>query len=83
MRHRGRDAASHCNALAKQAGAQSLSGPLGWAEGALKRHPRKSGGDTAIELLCELVYLLDASILVGYPRSSGMKGWTCDRHYLF
>ena len=48
--------------LAAQARKLSLSGPLGWAEGARKCHPRKSDGGAAMEALSVLSVFLGLSL---------------------
>ena len=53
----------------------SLSGSLGWAGAAPKPHAGSSDGDTAIELLRELVTLV---VLESSGRQRGMKNWVCD-----
>ena len=53
-------------------------GSLGWA--ALRPHAGSSDGDTAIELLSELVTW---SVLVRFGRQRGMKRWVWDGLDLF
>ena len=48
---------------------------LGWAGAAPKRHAGSSDGDTAIELLREVVAWL---VLVWFGKHTGMKNWVCD-----
>ena len=54
MHRRVRAAASLFFFSAAQARNLSLSGTLGWAEGALTSHPRNSDGGAAIEFFCVL-----------------------------
>ena len=45
-----------------------------------KPHAGSSDGDTAIELLCEVVTW---SVLVWFARQRGMKNWVCDGLVIF
>ena len=68
MRCRVRAAASlYYYFLAVQAREISLSGPLGWAEGPLKRYARNSDGGAAIQVLrISSVFWVDRSVLVRF-----------------
>ena len=62
----------------------SLSGSLGWAEGALKGHPRNSDSGAAIEFLsASSIFSVYLSVLVLFRRSSWLKNWACDGHDFF
>ena len=64
----------------------SLSGCLGWAEGALKRHVRNSSGDEAIEVSSvSSVFLLfcQVFVIVGRPIELAEKMGVCGRHGYF
>ena len=50
-------------------------GTLGWVGAAPKPHAASSDGDTAIELLGEVVTW---SVLVWFGRQRGRKSWVCD-----
>ena len=58
----------------------SLLGSLGWTGAAPKPHAGNIDGDTAIELLSEVLTWL---VLVWFGRQTGMKNWVCDGfHFL-
>ena len=88
MRRRVRATASRVRAaaslffffLAPQARKLSLSGSLGWAEGALKCHPWKGDGGGAIQVLsASSVVWFYPLVLVLFGRSSSLKNCTCNR----
>ena len=69
--------------LVAQASKLSPSESLVWAEGALKRGARNSGGDEVIGLLSEyLRFWLDGVVLVCLGRSSWLRNWARGRHDL-
>ena len=71
MRRHVRAAASPFFFMAANARKLSLSGSLGWAEGALKCHPRNSDSRAAIEVLSvSSVFRVYPSVLVQFGRSS-------------
>ena len=82
---RVRAAASLCFVLAAQARKLSLSGSLGWAEEAQKRHARDSDGDAAIIEVMNYALCFRSLCLVAVAlgRSSWWKNWACDPHDFF
>ena len=53
---------------------------LGWADAAPKAHAGSSDGDTAIELLSEVVTWM---VLIWFGRQRGMKNWVCEGPVFF
>ena len=67
--------------LAAQARKLTLSGPLGWAEGALKCHSLNNNGGKAIGVLSVFsVFWVYPSVVVLFTRSSWLKKWAYGRH---
>ena len=83
LRCRVRAAASLFFFLVAQDRKLSLSGCLGWAQEALKRHVRNSSGDAAIEVssVSSVVLICSGFVIVG--RSSRPNNWDCGRHDYF
>ena len=55
-------------------------GSLGWVGAAPKPRAGSSDGDTATEVLSEVVTCL---MLVWFGRLRGKQNWVCDGHYVF